>query len=258
MTRDAEASPRPDGPGLRRRKLALLVADAITEDILDARLEPETVLPPEERLMRRFDVGRGTLREALRLLEAEGLLRVRPGRGGGPVVQAPPADLLARPLSVLLSVAGSSFASVVEARRAVEPALARYAASRATDEERQQISQSVHELRDVLGHERRFLAVNSRFHTIIADAAHSPTLAAVWRAIEDISDGQQAGVRYDEKRQAAIMRMHHRIADSIAGRDAERAAADMERHLDELVWHLKVHYPELLDGHVQTIGLRAT
>ena len=81
---------------LHRTKTAIVIADAIAEFIFARRLAPGTVLATEAQMIAEFGVGRATLREALRLLEAEGLVLVRAGPNGGAIVQQPTPDRLAR------------------------------------------------------------------------------------------------------------------------------------------------------------------
>src|SRR5713101_6510309 len=113
---------------MQRPKLAVMVADAIAEEIFEKGLAPGVVLATESKMLDQFGVGRATLREALRLLEAEGLIAVRAGPNGGAVVQRPSEDRLARLLSILLAVAGTTLQDVIEARQVLEPALASLAA----------------------------------------------------------------------------------------------------------------------------------
>src|SRR3954454_22738188 len=97
---------------LEVRKLSTLLADSITETILKNGMQPGDRLPPEREMREQFGVGRGTLREALRVLEAEGLITVRSGPHGGPVVSKPDALRLARLLILLLVSWGATLRSV--------------------------------------------------------------------------------------------------------------------------------------------------
>ena len=70
----------------RTEKVAESVARQILQDIRRNRLGPGSMLPPESTMVERFGVGRGSLREALRILEVNGLVTLKPGPRGGPVV----------------------------------------------------------------------------------------------------------------------------------------------------------------------------
>src|SRR6202034_1454610 len=88
-------------------------------------------------------VGRTTLREALRLLETRGVLTIRPGPGGGPIVRHPkPADL-SESLTLILRFRHASLGEVRDARRALEPMIANLAAEEITEEEIAELQASV-------------------------------------------------------------------------------------------------------------------
>jgi GntR family transcriptional regulator, transcriptional repressor for pyruvate dehydrogenase complex len=73
----------------RADKVSEVVARAIVHDIVTGGLEQGATLPSEAVMLSRFGVGRASLREALRILEVHGLITIKPGPGGGPIVAAP-------------------------------------------------------------------------------------------------------------------------------------------------------------------------
>ena len=85
-------------------------------DIERMELAPGDKLPPEKVMFQNYQVGRGTLREALRFLELQGILSLKPGPGGGPVVERPDASNLATLLVLLLQFSDARYQTVVEAR----------------------------------------------------------------------------------------------------------------------------------------------
>src|SRR5215213_11372004 len=87
---------------IRPQKMALIVAQRIVRDIERQGLGPGDKLPPERMMMETYEAGRGTLRESLRFLELQGVISLKPGPGGGPVVQQPDATTLATSLTLLL------------------------------------------------------------------------------------------------------------------------------------------------------------
>src|SRR6476620_12570986 len=86
----------------RPQKTALLVARRIVGDIRRNGHVAGDRLPPEVSMLEKYRVGRGTLRESLRFLELQGVITLKPGPGGGPVVQKPDASNLATTLLLLL------------------------------------------------------------------------------------------------------------------------------------------------------------
>jgi GntR family transcriptional regulator, transcriptional repressor for pyruvate dehydrogenase complex len=244
--------PDPDAPAAKRvrrpAKMGEVIADAIADEILENNLEPGTRLPNEAQMMERYEAGRGTVREALRLLEADGLIDVRPGLGGGPVVREPDVERVARRLSILLRLSGSTFGAVVDARKALEPTLAQRAATAATPEQIEALRASVDRLaaaQDAGG--QAFIDENSRFHSLVAEASDNPVLQTFWLAIRAIVDGQEVGVRYDDAARAAVVGAHQRVLAAIEARDPDLAAEEMGRHVSALDRHLAEHHPELID-----------
>jgi GntR family transcriptional repressor for pyruvate dehydrogenase complex len=109
----------------RRQKIAMTIAQAIVSEISKNRYPPGTKLPTERDMLERYQAGRGTLRESLRFLEMNGVITVKPGPGGGPVVAEPNSRDLASTLGLFLELNGTSFGSVLEVREVLEPAIAR-------------------------------------------------------------------------------------------------------------------------------------
>ena len=121
------ASGRPKPP-----KAAVLVAQQVVDEIVSNGLEPGDMLPREKEMIAEYEVGRATLREALRLLELEGALSIRPGPHGGPMVARPTARHLASTFALLLQLTGGKFRSIVDCRILIEPVAAAAAARHAT------------------------------------------------------------------------------------------------------------------------------
>jgi len=110
------------------RKLSHLIARDLRTMILRGELVRDQALPSESDLLQAFDVSRDTLREALRILESEGLIHIRRGRGGGAVVQRPDPRAVTRHVALLLQVRGATIGDLHEVRRILElPAAARLA-----------------------------------------------------------------------------------------------------------------------------------
>ncbi|MBL7621072.1 FadR/GntR family transcriptional regulator [Frankia sp. AgB1.8] len=103
------------------RKMAHVLAADLRRQILRGALAVDQQLPPEAELMVAFDVSRDTLREALRILEAQSLLDVRRGRGGGAVVRRPGLVSAGRYVALLLQLRGTTLADLEEARAVLEP-----------------------------------------------------------------------------------------------------------------------------------------
>lgn len=101
-----------------------VVADQIRRRIVAGELEEGQRLPPEDDLTAQFGVARTTLREALRVLESQGLLAIRRGRSGGPVVTHPDLEPISMALATVLQLQGTTVGDLDAARRMIEPQIA--------------------------------------------------------------------------------------------------------------------------------------
>src|SRR5690242_15187455 len=104
-------APRP--PGAPKQKAAVIVAKRIVGQIERLRLGPGDKLPPERAMQEEYGVGRGTLREALRFLELQGVLSLKTGPGGGPVVRQPDSTHLATTLALTMQFADAPYRVIV-------------------------------------------------------------------------------------------------------------------------------------------------
>src|SRR6516165_2243914 len=92
------------GAAQRPPKAAMLVAQRILRDALRSGLRTSDLLEPERTMLEKYQTGRGTLREALRLLEFQGVISLKPGPGGGPILLNPAASHLAGTLQLLMRI----------------------------------------------------------------------------------------------------------------------------------------------------------
>ncbi|MGW0662924.1 FadR/GntR family transcriptional regulator [Streptodolium elevatio] len=230
----------------RGPKTSQRLAHALAQPILSGAVRPGDRLPNEQDMMALYGAGRPTVREALRLLEARGLIMLKTGPGGGPIVRRPAKASLSEALTLLLQVEGASFSDVTDARMALEPMLARRAAERITDRQIEELTDSVAKLRASKGDREVFATENQRFHTLIAEAAQSVVLDVFVSTLKTIADGVRVGVEYSARKQAAVADAHEAIVDAVRARDPERAEAAMRDHLVEAERYWRHRYPELM------------
>ena len=230
----------------RPKKTALLVAQRIVEDINRRGNQVGDRLPPEKIMLEDYDVGRGTLRESLRFLELQGVIILRPGPSGGPIVQQPDSSGLATSLSLLLQFQKAPFKTVIETRAALEPPMARLAAERMSEA-------GVTELFEIVDLEKRnlddhaaFLSQTRRFHTTIAEGSGNTIFASMFIALFDILDGAAVGVEYPPEQRRLTVDIQTSIATAIAERDPDRADELMTTHMRALAGYTKKHYADAL------------
>ena len=222
---------------VRIPKAADLVAQVLRRRIVAGTLREGDPLPHEGLLMQQFNVARTTVREALRVLEAEGLVTVRRGAFGGARIKAPSVRVVARYASMLLQYEGATMSDVHEARILIEPPATGVLAHRAPNDE------IVSELEAVLAEEEAALgAVNlaraeGRFHNRLVQLTANETLIMLNSAANLIIGHQyqrvaaeQGGtwVKGDDAHQA-----HRRLVQLIRVGAAVEAETLWRRHLDD-------------------------
>jgi len=225
----------------------MLIAERIVRDVLREHLEPGDLLPPEHQMLERYEIGRGTLREALRLLEFEGVIALKPGPRGGPVLLDMDATHLASTLILLMQLKHSPFRTIVEARIGIEPMTSRLAAVRISDEATQQLNVTIQLMEENLGDRDIFFESNRQFHDIIAWSSGNPLFGYIVEALLGIADGTVIGIDYPDFRRKAILKAHKEIYAAIVDRDAERSENRMREHLDAYMQYAEKKYMTTLD-----------
>jgi GntR family transcriptional regulator, transcriptional repressor for pyruvate dehydrogenase complex len=243
------ASGRPKPP-----KAAVLVAQQVVDEIVQNGLEPGDMLPREKEMISQYEVGRATLREALRLLELEGALSIRPGPHGGPMVARPTARHLASTFALLLQLTGGKFRSIVDCRILIEPVAAAQAARQATAEEIALMRESVARLEgDIADNATRVdgVAETMNFHDLVAWASGNTLLALVLSAVNHLYQRSALLIQSPPVRTRRVAHHHGEIVDAIEAGDPEAAAKSMTKHLQAHSRFLEKEYPQLLETPVR-------
>jgi DNA-binding FadR family transcriptional regulator len=184
----------------RRGKAAIVLAQAIAHEIHRRGLGAGDKLLAEQKMVERYGVARGSLREALRYLELQGVLRIKSGPGGGPVIQVPDGRHFASTLALMLQFVGARFRAIVETRWVVEPGIAALAAERATPADVAALRAAVTDMRAALADDRRFAEAHRRFHDLLAYASGNPLFRFLVPALHWISDGAGGGYSAEERK----------------------------------------------------------
>jgi GntR family transcriptional regulator, transcriptional repressor for pyruvate dehydrogenase complex len=221
------------------------VAQQLLDRIITAGLAPGSSFGTEADLLKLFNVSRPTLRESLRILESQGVLELRPGPRGGIMVKKPSIDILAHGLSVFLRLHDVPFIAVLKAREVIEPALASEAALNGTEEDFDQLEQSIERMKEIKD-QQAFIDENRVFHSIIARASGNKVMETFWSTISVLAHGEHHGVRYSSANQQHVIEAHNAILKAFRRRDSKAAAATMEAHVTELEHLVRKRYQNLL------------
>jgi DNA-binding FadR family transcriptional regulator len=238
-----DLTPRLQRPAMPPKR-ATLIAQRIVQEIHEGRLSQGDPLPPEKHMLVAYGVGRNTLREALRVLELQGVITIRPGRGGGPTVAMPDSRHLASTLALLMQFASTPFRAIVETRMYVEPLTAELCADRADAQIIRQLRESVDRMADSLDQEDIFLYENQRFHELVARGSGNPLFSYLLNSLDWITDGSALGIEYPERYRRVVLEAHQHVCKAIEAQDSERALEAMRLHMvDTLVYFDRKYNP---------------
>jgi GntR family transcriptional regulator, transcriptional repressor for pyruvate dehydrogenase complex len=213
-------------------------AEQIAERVRSGLLRRGDKLPPERDLAVQMQISRPTLREAARVLVDAGVLEVRRGPGGGMFVRSDvvPVELVRQRSSVRLG----EVASVLEARRLIEPGVARLAAQRAGDDDLDALARSIAAMREICDRgyraedEDRFLQLDMQFHLALARATGNPTVENLMRALlRELEIARDMAMHLPLVPQWTI-EIHERTLEAVRSGDLERVVEVMDEHLGQL------------------------
>jgi len=224
------------GRRVRLPRMAEMVANELRDAILCGDL---TEVPRLEDLIARFNVGPPAVREAMRILETEGLITVRRGNVGGADVHRPTEDRVAYMVGLVLQSKAAELADVGAALRELEPLCAGMCAERSDRNKTvvPALRAVVAEQAAALGDHLLSIELTDRFHTTIVDSCGNETMIVVVGALERVWAGHASAVyRTDAPVPApaimkASLRDHERILAAIEKGDA-RVAEMAAKHLD--------------------------
>ena len=156
--------------GRRTEKVAETVAREILRDIKRQNLQAGAMLPHEGVMLGRYDIGRGSLREALRILEINGLVTIKTGPNGGPVVAKHDPGNFGQMTTLHLQSIGATYRELLDARVEYEALLARKAAERKDDDATTAIREAMERAKKVSGDDLEYAASSTAFHALVCDS----------------------------------------------------------------------------------------
>ncbi len=200
--------------------------------IFDSRLAPGDQLPHEKDLAGQFRLSRVTIRDALRVLESQGLIEVRVGARGGAFVARPSTRPVSESLTNMLRLQRATIQHLVEARLVVEPQVAALAARRATAPDLRALGQAIADARaGRKAGDPFFIPHSVAFHLALAEAAKNQVLLLAVNSFRTLfHEALTHLLPADDMARRAIIH-HQHILDAVKDRDAERARRLMHAHL---------------------------
>jgi GntR family transcriptional repressor for pyruvate dehydrogenase complex len=208
------------------------IVSQIERAIFSGELSPGDRLQAERELAEQFGVSRITVRDALRVLEARGLIRVKVGASGGAFIAETNVDRVAESISTMIRLNRMTLSELAEARTAVETSTAELAARRADETAVARIDDAVARGRRVVRQHAPHTEASMDFHVAVAEAADNELLSATVRAYRDLLVQTVRDMR-DVRSARTTQRAHEEILDAVRAHDPEAARELMLVHLED-------------------------
>lgn len=219
-------------------KSSQLIAAQLRRIIIRGELSEGHALPPESELIQTFGVSRPIMREAMRILEAEGLITIQRGVKGGPRVRVPSVDVAARYAGFVLQHNGTTYHDITHARAIMEAHCVRLLAENRSSNQLRRLRGA---LRDSITDDHREAAhFYAEFHTLIVELAGNDTLALFTRMANAIFENgarnhlttvADADPGQNRRLQRGANRTHAKLVDLIESRDGLQASELWRKHI---------------------------
>jgi DNA-binding FadR family transcriptional regulator len=224
----------PTGPVRRVRKAYEQVYDQLREFIMRGDLQRGARLPSEAVLAREFGVSRGTVREALRVLAAQNLIRTAKGAGGGSFVTLPTVDHISTFLQANIGLLSESddvtLPEFLEARELLEVFAARQCAQRRTDRDLERLRETIVDDPAVLGSNEHYIA-NQEFHTAVLDGCGNTLICIAAQPVFSVLHTRLRREQMPESFARRLDEDHRAILRAIEQGDGDAAGEEMRKHM---------------------------
>ena len=214
----------------RSSSMSAQIVTWVRDALFAKKLKPGDFLGTEKDLAARFKASRIVARDALRTLEALGIVEIRMGKGGGARIAQGNPRLFAEALAVQLDLTGVSAAEIMDAQRAIETLGAELAAENATADDIAKLRQLLADAKAVMGDLDVFTRLSRDFHLAVAEASHNRVLVVQLISLEHVS-WPRRNVTATPKLAQHILDIHTKLTDLIELRDASAARALMDDHV---------------------------
>ena len=240
----------PNRVGIQSPKKSALLAQQIVKEIVADGLKAGERLAPEAVMGETYGVGRSTIREALRVLESQGVIKMKTGPGGGPIVAPFDASFLAANIGLHLQLSGATFRDVMNARLVIEPSIAAAAANHQAEPALLALRSNVDQTNEA-DDTNRLVGESANFHDLVAVSSANPFFEYLLLALHRITEPFAQRLPYRGERRERLIGHHENIIAAIEAGDPDSAAAAMRADLLEFFDYIEEEAPALLDETIE-------
>jgi GntR family transcriptional regulator, transcriptional repressor for pyruvate dehydrogenase complex len=210
------------------------VSDKVKNLIFKGVLKVGDRLPSEAALARQFNVGRQSLREALRLLELSGFIEIQKGSTGGPVVRNMVLNNLSKSFLDAIQIKGITIDQLTAARLDVEMAVMRHVLNNIDESDFNELNDNVEQAAKKIESGSQAFRENIQFHKLLARASKNPVFTIVVEAIMAVCSDFLSRREPEINKSRHVVETHREILHAMARQDRERAMHLLEKHLLEV------------------------
>jgi GntR family transcriptional repressor for pyruvate dehydrogenase complex len=223
------------------------IVEQIKRAIRQGKLSPGDQLPSERDLTKQLGVSRVSVRDALRMLEAYGLIEVRVGARGGAFVTAPAPGLVGEGMANMLMLASVKPSEVTELRLIFELSLLPLACERRDDHDLQELDEICDRAEETLAAGAYDVALSAEFHTRLARSTHNAAIALFAESFQGplLASLRQAQRVAPEMGKTGLHE-HRAVVKAVRDRDADAARKIMTGHLKRTARRVRTQEP--VDG----------
>lgn len=223
----------------RSMTIASLIADQVREALFEDHLKPGDFVGTEQEIANQFRVSRIAARDALRTLEASGVISVRPGPGGGARIAHGNPTRFAEALAIQLKLVAVTEYEIYVAQHAIEAMAVEQAACNAEAADLDTLDELIRESHVLRGDIPAFKRSCFDFHAAVTAASHNRVLIALRNSIDKVlPDAYQADP--SPQHVSGIIQHHRKILQLIRAGDGVNAGDQMRKHLFQMERWLKV------------------
>lgn len=221
-----------------QRSLSSQIAGQIRQAIIDGSLKADDRLPTETELAQRYQVSRPTIREALKRLAAQNLIRSRRGPTGGTFINRPSttdlSDSITSATTLLVSMDAFSMEDIFQTRLMLESNCLQLAAEHVSETQLKQLQQELASQQDNELTAEQFCASDVRFHRLIAEASGNPLLSFIMFSVIEALQPISNMVTFRFRERSVIIDQHQRILQALQHKNADLACAILAEQITYL------------------------
>lgn len=211
----------PFGRSIDRSSVALQLLERIKSALISGELQPGDYLPSETELTQTLGIGKSSVREAIKMLQAIGIVEVK--RGQGTVIRKEPGDPLVDPMAFGMILARGMTRDVLEFRKMFEPAYTIQAMNHASEEDHQHIQAAIDAMDEAIKRGEQTSRHDAAFHRSILKATHNPMTIRVGETlIQLVEAGLETSMRTLPR---VALKDHKAIYAAFCAKDEEAVKA---------------------------------